>query len=165
MVVRLAAQRVFALSATARGYDDEMETWLNSKLEVKDSPIEGRGLFAKEPLEAEERLVRIHPDRYVIMTDQEFREFKEIVESWDAMALGDGLHRVSIHLREDEPANYANHSCNPNAEVDNEGLVAKRAINSDEEVTCDYGSLSQKGWSMPCRCGAANCRGVVKGTR
>ncbi len=142
-----------------------MESWLNSKLEVKRSPIQGRGLFAKDPLEAQERLVRFHPDRYVIMTDQELREFTKCVESWDAMALGDGLHRVSTHPREDEPVNYANHSCDPNAEVDDEGLVAKRAINKGEELTCDYGLLSQKGWSMTCRCGAANCRGVVKGTR
>ncbi len=146
-------------------YNHEMETWLNPKLEVKGSPIQGRGLFAKEPLEDKERLVRIHPDRYVTMTDQEFREFREHAESWDAVALGDGLHRVSIHVREDEPANYANHSCSPNAEMDDEGLVAKRAINEAEELTCDYGLLSHKGWSMTCECGAPNCRGVIKGTR
>jgi SET domain-containing protein len=140
-----------------------MKTWLNPKIEVRPSPIEGKGLFAKEPIAKGEQLTRNGEDDYVLMTDEEFQAFTATASSYDAMALGDGKHRVSRVPREEDPSNYGNHSCDPNAETNSEGQVAKRDIKPDEEITSDYALHSSRNWSMTCNCGAQNCRKIVRG--
>ena len=42
-----------------------MKTWLNPKIEVRPSPIEGKGLFAKEPIAKGEQLTRNGEDAQV----------------------------------------------------------------------------------------------------
>jgi len=140
-----------------------MKTWLNPKIEVGSSDIEGKGLFAKAPIAKGEQLTRKGEDDYTIMTDDEFKAFTKTVNSYDAIALGNGTHRVSKVSRSDDPSNYGNHSCDPTAEMSDLGLVAKRAIRADEEITSDYALHSSKNWSMVCNCGAKNCRKVVRG--
>jgi SET domain-containing protein len=140
-----------------------MKTWLHPKIEVRPSPIEGKGLFAREPISRGEQLTRNGEDDYVIMTDEEFAVFTHTAVSWDAVALGNGLHRVSTVSREQDPSNFGNHSCDPTAQTNSEGLVASRDIRADEEITTDYALHSSKNWSMLCHCGAENCRRVVRG--
>jgi SET domain-containing protein len=140
-----------------------MKTWINPKIELRPSRIEGKGLFAKEPISKGEQLIRSGDDEYVIMTDEEFQAFTETVSSYDAVALGDGRQRVSTVSREQDPSNYGNHSCDPNAEMNDEGLVASRDIKAGEEITCDYAPLSSRSWSMVCNCGTPNCRKIVRG--
>lgn len=140
-----------------------MKTWLNPKIEVRPSPIEGQGLFAKEPIAKGEQLTRNGEDDYVIMTDEELQAFTKTASSYDAMALGSGLHRVSTVPRDQDPSNFGNHSCDPNAETNTEGLVAIRDIQADKEITTDYALHSGKSWSMVCTCGAQNCRKIVRG--
>jgi SET domain-containing protein len=140
-----------------------MKTWLNPKVEVRPSPIEGQGLFAKKSIAKGEQLIRNGEDDYVIMSDHEFWAFTKSAASYDAVALGDGRHRVSTVAREQDPSNFGNHSCDPNAETNDEGLVAMRDIQADEEITCDYALLSSIRWSMACNCGAQNCRKIVRG--
>jgi len=59
-----------------------------------------------------------------------------------------------------------NHSCEPNVGIGgNVLLVSMRDIAAGEELTTDYALfLGYPGFAMPCRCGAAACRGMVKGT-
>ena len=61
------------------------------------------------------------------------------------------------------PGVFINHSCDPNAGVaDDAVVVALRPIAAGEEVRFDYSTSMWEGlWTMPCRCGAAGCRGVV----
>ncbi|HEX8389650.1 MAG TPA: SET domain-containing protein-lysine N-methyltransferase [Sphingomonas sp.] len=61
-----------------------------------------------------------------------------------------------------------NHSCDPNAGLRFTPagvlLVAIRPIAPDEEIAWDYSTtVGEPGWRMACRCGSANCRGVVEG--
>jgi len=140
-----------------------MKTWLNPKIEVRASPIEGKGLFAKEPLAQGEQLTRNGDDDYLIMTDKQFHAFTKTARSYDAMALGNGKHRVSRVSREQDPSNYGNHSCDPTAEMNAFCLVAKRDIQAGEEITSDYAVHSSKEWSMVCNCSAKNCRKLVQG--
>jgi len=78
----------------------------------------------------------------------------------DSIAVSPGRHLV---LPSGSIAHFGNHSCDPT--MWHEGaydLVARRAIETDEELTVDYGTNSAaQGFAMPCRCGAAWCRGVV----
>lgn len=140
-----------------------MKTWLNPKLEVSPSPIEGKGLFAKELITKGEQLTRNGEDDYTIMTDEEFKAFIKTADSYDAIAVGNGTHRVSKVARNEDPSNYGNHSCDPTAELNDVGLLARRDIQPGEEITSDYALHSSKDWSMVCNCGAKSCRKVVRG--
>ncbi|MDQ3027074.1 MAG: SET domain-containing protein-lysine N-methyltransferase [Pseudomonadota bacterium] len=59
---------------------------------------------------------------------------------------------------------FINHSCDPNTFIRctpaRAEFYARRAIRAGEELTCDYGE-SQHNGRLPCRCGAANCRGFI----
>lgn len=137
---------------------------LNLKLEIRPSPIEGRGIFAVQAFDEGDRFeVVIGEQPTAIMSDGEFEEYIQTVDSWDAVYLGNGLHRVSLVRREDNPSNYGNHSCDPNTIlVGHERLVLRR-IEAGEEITVNYALHSPKSWTMECRCGAVNCVGIVRG--
>ena len=59
---------------------------------------------------------------------------------------------------------FINHSCDSNVFIrctpERAEFYARRAIRKGEELTCDYGE-SQHNGTLPCRCGAANCRGFI----
>ena len=56
-----------------------------------------------------------------------------------------------------------NHACAPNALERERRGVALRDIAADEEITLDYDPIACLEAPFPCRCGAAGCRGVVRG--
>jgi SET domain-containing protein len=59
---------------------------------------------------------------------------------------------------------FINHSCEPNTFIrctaQRAEFYARRAIAPGEELTADYGESHHNG-KLPCRCGAANCRGFI----
>jgi len=59
---------------------------------------------------------------------------------------------------------YLNHSCNPNMGIKGKvTFVALRKIKKDEELTIDYSiTESDKFWKMKCKCGAKNCRKIIR---
>lgn len=142
---------------------------LNPNIEIKTSPIEGKGIFTKVPIK-KGTAVWIskgeEPYDEKIYTDEEFKAFQkwciENGKQWDAVANGDGTHTAAISDREKHPSNYGNHSCDPNM---GKGLVALRDIAAGEELTIDYARFSTKDWRMECRCGSKNCRRIVVGAR
>lgn len=148
-----------------------MSLTLNPKIQVRNSAIEGKGLFAKAPFKKGEEFVVAtgeEPVEVKVYTDEEFKKFMEWCiangKEWDAVAIGNGKHRATISDRDKHPGNYGNHSCNPNVASNNSGgLIVLRDINPGEEITIDYAQFSTKDWSMKCNCGAKNCRGEVKG--
>jgi len=67
------------------------------------------------------------------------------------------------YLDLDSRSRVVNHSCAPNAGVRSDRiLVALRDVRRDEEITYDYSTtMSERRWTMQCRCGEATCRGIV----
>lgn len=144
-----------------------MALTLNPDIEIKDSQIQGKGLFSQVPIkkgEAVEVSKGEEPYDEKIYTDEEFKEFQkwciENGKEWDAVANGDGTHTAPISDREKHPGDYGNHSCDPNMSKDR---VALRDAEVGEELTVDYAQFSTKDWEMKCNCGAKNCKGVVRG--
>lgn len=139
------------------------------KLRVATSSIHGRGLFATVPIRAGEALFDEESggsshESFVVMNDEEFAAFIATVDKYNAVAIGDGFHRVN--LNSDDPSTCGNHSCDPNAWLAEDGktLVARRDIVEGEEVTTDYALWSDTAdWRMPCECGTALCRSVLTG--
>ncbi|MBI1385658.1 MAG: SET domain-containing protein-lysine N-methyltransferase [Rhizobiales bacterium] len=70
-----------------------------------------------------------------------------------------------VSLTDREPADYVNHSCNPNTGLSGQiTLVALRDIAPGEEITYDYAMSDGSSYDeFPCGCGAAECRGRVSG--
>lgn len=140
---------------------------LNPNIEIKDSPIQGKGLFTNVSVKKGEQIwISKDEEPYdeKIYTDAEFIAFQkwcvENGKEWDAVANGDGTHTAAISDRDKHPSNYGNHSCEPNLDRNH---VALRDIEAGEELTIDYSQFSDKSWTMECYCGAPSCRGVVVG--
>lgn len=148
---------------------DQAEVYpgLNPNLEIKDSPIQGKGIFTKVPIKKGEAIqVNIDPQPIEVheFTDKEFAKFREdCIEKglqWDSISLGSGMHRAAISDRDKNPENYGNHSCDPNLSSRH---VALRDIAPGEELTVDYTELSDVNWSMDCHCGSMHCKSIMKG--
>src|SRR5215213_6922083 len=63
----------------------------------------------------------------------------------------------------DPPFLYSNHSCDPNCGLTpNMELKTLRPIKQGEELLWDYStSMLERHWTMQCRCGSPNCRGLI----
>ena len=114
----------------------------------------GRGLFATCDYGPGELILRLSGPRF---------ERDDPIHKTDAGAnlLQTGKH---TYILLGPPGVFANHSCDPNAGIShNRRLVALRSIVSGEEIRFDYSTtMDEEMWTMPCRCGAPGCRGVVE---
>src|SRR5215213_6470204 len=129
--------------------------WLDPRVAVAPSRIEGRGLFAVTPIEAGEIVVRLDGR---VMADEEFHALHLV--KYSAVAIGEGLNLL---IADDSPTNFGNHSCDANLwMVDEVTLAARWRIEPGEEVTVDYAThTADLPWAMACRCGSPECRGMV----
>ena len=135
-------------------------SWLDPRLEVRPSPIEGLGLFATAPIHVGE-VVIVWGGRPI--TDAELRAIEAHWRAtgipYSSAAIDEGL---SLLQDEDDPLRYGNHSCDPNLWLaDALTEVARRDISVDEELTFDYALATVVAWQMACRCGSPGCRGVI----
>jgi hypothetical protein len=143
------------VAVRAGGYLDR--SWLDPRIDIRASTIDGKGLFATAPIAAGDVVAviggRLHRDADTGGPGP---------SDHSSVAIDEGVNLVQAS---DDPLQYGNHSCDPNLWMRDEvTVVARRAIQSGEELTIDYAiQTGYEGWSMNCRCGAANCRGVVSG--
>ncbi|HYP54112.1 MAG TPA: SET domain-containing protein [Pyrinomonadaceae bacterium] len=128
------------------------ETGASEDVEVRSSPIHGRGVFARRAFRAGEVVLRWNLSR--LITKEEFASLPE-------------SERVYTHPFDEQrlvvvqpPERYVNHSCGNNTAVRDFRDVAVRDIPPGEEITSDYSS-DDSGSNFECSCGAANCRGTV----
>lgn len=132
--------------------------WCNGKLERRQTPAAGDGLFAYEPITRNELLVVWGG---VIVTTEELYKLQEFPRN-RSIQVEEDLHLCSGWI--DDIADCVNHSCNPNAGLSGQvTLVAMRDICPGDEICFDYAmSDSHPQFYMPCNCGQPQCRGVVK---
>ena len=135
------------------------DCWVHPALEVGSSRIEGRGLFALEPLAA--GIVVMELGGRLVHTDELMALIASATAYVDSVTVDDDVHLV---LPPGTPAHFANHSCEPNLVVRERYSVAtKRAIAVGEELTIDYATISgAPGVEVRCRCGSGRCRGTVE---
>ena len=126
-----------------------------AEVEVRASPIEGLGVFALERVVARERVRAIAIEREVTR-DAPLRPERGERPQHCPCIQGRWLLYAS-------PDRHYNHSCDPNAwqrfAGDQMEIVARRTIEPGEEITVDYLINNAGGYSWPCHCGAARCRG------
>lgn len=124
------------------------------RLQVETSGEKGLGVYAREPFETGEVLLRFGGPRLAA---------REVSDFMRVLCIGPDLYLGSSG----GPDDMVNHSCDPNARVLVSGrrvmLLARRPIAAGDELTMDY-SASMVG-EPPlegCRCGAARCRGTIR---
>ncbi len=142
---------------------------MNKWLEIRESPIQGKGAFAHIDIPAGTRIIEYTGE---IITHE------EADERYDDAA----MHRHHTFLfavdedtvidgaNSDNPAKYINHSCDPNCEPVVEGkrifIDALRDIKKGEELFYDYAYERDHDGSddeslYHCLCGSPKCRGTI----
>lgn len=139
------------------------DVWVDERLVVRSSRIEGRGLFAAEDIPEGTVLVRL--GGHLVSST----ELADLIAEADADP--DAPYVDTITVNEDAHlvmpgrtrAHFGNHSCDPNAwHVGPYKIAARRDIRTGDEVTIDYGTASgAPGFSMICNCGSDLCRREV----
>jgi len=135
------------------------QSWVDPRIEIRPSGIEGAGEFASADIALGEVVKRLGGR---LIDDAELQAITASGERYSALRSGDDTHLL---MAWDDPASRGNHSCDPNTWMDGTfNVVARRAIRAGEEVTIDYALLTATPeWSMPCTCGTTVCRGTVTG--
>jgi MFS family permease len=134
-------------------------SWLDPRVTVRPSPIEGSGLFATEPIRAGETVAVVGGEP---IDDQRLAQIDASGQPYDSIAVAAGVHLL---LDSAHPIRYGNHSCTPNLWLaDATTLVARRDIAAGDELTQDYAVYTGvESWTMPCHCDTDGCRRVVTG--
>lgn len=137
--------------------------WLHPAVEVRYSPISGRGLFTSENILAGAVVATLagrlvdgaELRRLLLAAIQEHRYL-------DTVNVDEDVHLI---LPADAPIHYGNHSCDPSIwHAGAYTLVARRDLTPDTELTVDYATqTAEPEFRMPCNCGAPGCRSVVTG--
>lgn len=139
----------------------KLKTYITPKAYIKESQIQGKGLFAKEPIEVGEVVVQFG-GYYANKTEAIGQEKQgKLVMQWDENV-------YSIETRGDDDGYFINHSCDSDLWMkDAYTLVAKRDIFPEEEITADYALWEfdpnfVSEWE--CRCEKSDCRRKVTGS-
>jgi len=126
----------------------------------RDSPIAGRGVFARRRFEPGDVIVPYAPRQRRV--DRRSPEAAAAAETKLTLLSGDEVIIPDTSV----PGGWlCNHSCDPNATLYSSGegrIQCTRAIAPGQEVTIFYGWVSQNEPGRdPCRCGAPGCRGTI----
>jgi SET domain-containing protein len=152
---------------------------VDDRLEIRDSPVHGRGVFARQPIPAGARVLEYTGER--ISKAESLRR----CEDGNVFVLALDDHWDIDGAVGDNPARWINHSCAPNCEAVIEDEPAPpagpvppdsgpilpphgrvyidtiRAIAAGEELAFNYGYDLEDCRDYPCRCGAPSCVGFI----
>ena len=128
-------------------------------VDVHESPIDGLGVFAAEPIPSRVKIGEIRGES-ISVSEARIRATRS-----ERIMIVELSSRGAIDFsRSTDPMRYTNHSCKPNAQlVTDNGRVeffSLRRIAAGAEITVDYGETHHEG-TLPCRCGAPGCRGAL----
>jgi uncharacterized protein len=145
------------------------DTWLSPKIEVRASPVQGRGTFAVAEITVAET-VEVWGQRWQGVLTVEYTaddaraelaaDHGMVVTQWDDQLF-------SIERRGADPGYFINHSCDSSLWFrDAFTLEARRLVLPGDELTLDYALFEADDSFRPawtCQCGAAECRGSLTG--
>jgi uncharacterized protein len=139
-------------------------------IEVRNSSVHGRGVFATRRIEKGERIIEYLGERVSHEEADRRYESKEENDSHTFLFIVDSKTVIDAGV-DGNDARFFNHSCNPNCESVVEKrrvyIEALRAIEPGEEMTYDYQIYKEEGDPenidevFACRCGFADCRGTM----
>lgn len=123
----------------------------------RTSAFDGMGVFALEPV-PEGTLLAVWGG---LVVDREGLDRLDPRDRQLTLQVEEGLYLAPAGPP--DPADFVNHSCDPNAGLRGQVvLVAMRPIAADEEVCYDYAMSEATSYDeFECRCGSDRCRGRV----
>lgn len=165
------------------GNPDDLQAFLQSKgrrdffhpsIEVKHSPIAGRGLFATALIRKGELISHEDPADYLILNREQVECMSlENQDFWwhfcyqvgDDAWMGPRSREVVARKK----TFFTNHSCDPSTWfIDDITMIARRTIHPGDEITYDYSTtesyIDPEMETVVCRCGIEDCRGRINAT-
>jgi uncharacterized protein len=139
-------------------------------IEVRNSSVHGRGVFATRAIKKGERIIEYLGERVSHKEADRRYELKDENDSHTFLFIVDSRTVIDAGV-DGNDARFFNQSCDPNCESTVEKkrvfIDAMRDIALGEELTYDY--QIYRDWDDPdnidqvfaCRCGAPNCRGTM----
>jgi hypothetical protein len=135
-------------------------SYMSPRLEYRVHPQKGGyGVFVRQPVAASDLLVVWGGE---VFTAERLMQLP-VHNRRRCVQVDEGLYLVPQQIG---PADYVNHSCNPNAGMQGQiSLVARRNLQPGEEVCYDYAMTDGSPYDeFECTCSAQNCRGRVTGS-
>lgn len=131
---------------------------LNSKIEKRNSTINGYGLFTKISIEKDEIIWHPTPETIDMIPLEKLSELSESKKQYwiDHSYLMNGI----LYIDTDDTI-FMNHSCSPNVIDDGSVMRAARDISANEEVTWNYIPFINPHQRFECNCGSVNCVKIV----
>lgn len=131
---------------------------LSTKLKVVEYPEKGGNAIFSEELILKDELIAIWGG-YILNKTQVLALPKD--EQEHTVQVGDEHYLAPLTM--DDPADFINHSCDPNCGILGQIIVvAMREIQPGEEITFDYAMTDSSPFDeFDCRCGSPKCRGRV----
>ncbi|HEX5095163.1 MAG TPA: SET domain-containing protein [Acidimicrobiia bacterium] len=135
------------------------QSWLNPLAEVRSAGAKGMGCFARQDLPAGTTVAGFGGH---VVERAEFDELDEELRT-HALQIDDRLYMVS--LPPFAPADYVNHSCEPNCGIVGSCLlVTRRDVSVGEELCFDYAMSDTNDYDeFVCECGTGCCRRLITG--
>lgn len=134
-------------------------SWVTPKVEARTSKT-GSGIFAVAPIKKNETLI-VWTGK--IVSAEQALEVMDTPDKHYLLQIADGFYQTPLFDYR-EPADWSNHSCNPNAGFGKSSpilLSSMREIAVGEEITFDYGmcETDSRLWEpMECLCETPYCR-------
>jgi SET domain-containing protein len=136
-------------------------SYRSPKTEVRESPIHGRGLFAKQTIAAGE-IVAVKGG--YIFTRKEWTTLERQLGSSEVQISEELFIAPAGEEQREGCMLYTNHSCDPNIAIQGQIVfVAMKDIAPDEELTHDWATTDDLDYVMQCNCRRPNCRRIVTG--
>lgn len=124
---------------------------------IKDSLIEGTGLFATRDISKGAKIIQYVGRRLTKKQSDKLDDTRYLFELDDKYDLDGNILK--------NKAGFINHSCDPNCETENiDGeiwIVAIKDIKKGEELSYNYGYDLEDAKDYPCNCGSKNCVGYI----
>jgi hypothetical protein len=126
---------------------------MTNKIQILECGI-GKGLFATRAIAKGEHILRFDGE---LLTAAEMEAMGE--RQGNTLQIGKDSYINCV-----PPGLYTNHSCAPNAGLAHDNLlIAIRDIALGSQIQFDYSTcMSEDNWTMQCRCGSHNCRGLIE---
>jgi uncharacterized protein len=139
------------------------QSYVNPKAELKESPLAGKGLFAKELIKKGELVVDFSQGDGEYFSTADWDKIYSLDFDY-GIQVDDDLFFSAKDPTQVEDADFINHSCDPTCGVKGKvQIVAMRDINPGEEISFDYAMSESSDYSMECKCGRPGCRKVITG--
>ncbi len=143
---------------------------IDSRIEVKDSGIHGKGVYATKRIKKDKPIIEYTGER--VSADEADERYQDNPSTYLFM-VDDNIYIDG--LSDGNEARFINHSCKPNcvAYLEDDGRImiySRKEIEPGTELTYDY-QLTDEGdepdstpTDYTCYCGASKCKGTMKGS-